>query len=62
MTIEKILDMAYTTAMNVWASESEHLEKHPGELAKEWERKAWEDVEELGRIIKSYKETGTIPT
>ena len=60
MTIEKILDMAYSTAIDAWGKEMEHLEKHPGKLAQAWERKAWEDVEELQRIIRSYKETGTL--
>lgn len=51
LTMEQILDMAYTTALSQWDKEREHLANHPGELAKAWERKAWEKVEEIGRLL-----------
>ena len=48
ITNERILELAWYGALEVWVKEKKHLEENPSnEIAAFKERKAWDELEEI---------------
>lgn len=52
MTQIRLLQIAYNGALERWSKEYEAYNRNPGELNSRRERVAWEELEEISRMLK----------
>lgn len=52
MKQERIIELAYGSALNIWALQNKRLESNPeNEIAKVKANKAWEELKEIEKMI-----------
>lgn len=51
MTQERILELAYIGAMQMWSDADKKLREKPNDLRVAVERKRWEELEEISRML-----------
>ena len=56
MTNKRIIDLAYTAMLNIWAHEREILNKNPDDLiAQLKEPEYWAELKELEELVKAHE-------